>query len=595
MLFSLPYLLLSPTPLVSTLALAQSLSASQGSDPTTQFPSKPTPEQSPTDCQRTTASSQIDGLANRFVQIADWANQPEMSMKMLIERIGPLVFASLNPTRWPQIHEQARLARVPVITYHDILLQKQALSDVTPEELESHLQRIQAKGLTPISLDRLVSHLRTGLPLPAKPILLSFDDGYSSHYQYVYPLLKKYSYPATFSIHTDSVGQTTDGSHITWKELRQMAADPLVTVASYSVARPPDLRQLPDDKLQTEVVESKRILEAKLGVPIRYFTYPEGKYDARVANAVQMAGYQAALTMDDLEERFAGQSESLLAIGRMDQLNLEQAIAQAWGGPRLPSWNDGFDFTTAVERTQITINKTPLILIAGGRPVTIHAKSRYQVPEILAGTPAVAAVDGGFFSMKYLDSNVMIGPVLSQSDNRFTPGETGENLKSAGRPLVLMSPEGVIFTPFDPTKHNTLAGIQAEMPQVTDAFIAAAWLVKNSQPQPARTFGKLFDFDAVRHRAFWGINQAGQPTIGVTKQPLGSVALGVALAKAGFRDAVMLDSGGSTSLAYRGESLVEYVPRPVPHVVALVPPPPTTNPACVVAPIKNQAAEELPG
>ena len=579
MIFFLYFLI--PTSLVSALTLAYP-STSQGSEfPETQFPSKPTPGQSATDCKHPTAPRQIDSLAGRFVQLADWANQPEMSMKTLIERLGPLVVASLNPSPWPQIHEQARLARVPVITYHDVVPQKQALSDVTPEELESHLQRIQAKGLTPISLDRLISHLRTGLPLPAKPILLSFDDGYGSHHQYVYPLLQKYSYPAIFSIDTDSIEHAVK-SHLTWKELRQMAANPLVTIASQGVTHSPDLRQLPDDKLQTEVVESKRILEAKLGIPVRYFAYPEGKYDARVANSVQMAGYQAALTMNDLNERFAGQSESLLAVERVDQLSLEQAIAQAWGGPRLPSWNDGFDFTSAVERTEVTINKTPLILIAGGRPVTIHAKSRYQVPEILAGTPAVAAVDGGFFSMKYLDSNVMIGPVLSQSDNRFTPGEAGENLKSAGRPLVLMSPEEVMFTPFDPTKHNTLAGIQAEMPQVSDAFIAAAWLVKNGQPQSAVTFGKLFDFNAVRHRAFWGINQAGQPTIGVTKQPIGSVALGVALAKAGFRDAVMLDSGGSTSLAYQGESLVDYVPRPVPHVVALVPPPSTTNPACVM-------------
>jgi hypothetical protein len=43
----------------------------------------------------------------------------------------------------------------------------------------------------------------------------------------------------------------------------------------------------------------------------------------------------------------------------------------------------------------------------------------------------------------------------------------------------------------------------------------------------------------------------------------------------GLRDAVMLDSGASTSLAYEGVSLVGYTPRPVPHVVALFP---TENP-----------------
>ncbi|NJN85244.1 MAG: phosphodiester glycosidase family protein, partial [Leptolyngbyaceae cyanobacterium SL_7_1] len=59
--------------------------------------------------------------------------------------------------------------------------------------------------------------------------------------------------------------------------------------------------------------------------------------------------------------------------------------------------------------------------------------------------------------------------------------------------------------------------------------------------------------------------------------------LGEALAKAGFRDAIMLDSGASTSLAYQGESLVPYEPRPVPHVVALMPP---VDP-CAVVPVSQ--------
>ena len=234
-------------------------------------------------------------------------------------------------------------------------------------------------------------------------------------------------------------------------------------------------------------------------------------------------------------------------------------------------WGGGFDFTAPVKVTRVTINRNPLILISGGRPITIHAKSRYQLPQILAGTAAVAAVDGGFFSLHFLNSNEMIGPVFSQSENRFIPGQRAENLKSAGRPLVLISPQAVQFIPFNPVMHNTLAGIQAEMPDVTDAFVAAAWLVKDSQPRPTNSFGHLYGFDAARNRAFWGINQEGKPTIGVSTDLVDSVSLGAALAKAGFRDAVMLDSGASTSLAYQGKSLVvKYEPRPVPHAVALV-------------------------
>ncbi|NJL49520.1 MAG: phosphodiester glycosidase family protein, partial [Leptolyngbyaceae cyanobacterium SM2_5_2] len=204
--------------------------------------------------------------------------------------------------------------------------------------------------------------------------------------------------------------------------------------------------------------------------------------------------------------------------------------------------------------------------------VTIHADSRYQVPEILAGTNAVGAVDGGFFSLKFLDSNVMIGPVLSQSTRQFVPGNASENPRLNGRPLILIAPNQVSFVPFDAAQHNTLAGIYSALPGVTDAFVGAAWLVKDGHPQPASSFGTLFDFDARRHRAFWGINQAGQPVIGVSHTMVDSVELGILLHQAGLRDAVMLDSGASTSLAFRGESLVGYEPRPVPHVVALIPP-----------------------
>ncbi|HEY9847457.1 MAG TPA: polysaccharide deacetylase family protein, partial [Candidatus Caenarcaniphilales bacterium] len=376
--------------------------------------------------------------------------------------------------------ERARLARVPVIMYHDILPKKEVFFDVTPEEFKQHLKHIQANGLTPISLDQLITHLQTGLPLPAKPILLTFDDGYGGHYEYVYPLLRQYGYPAVFSIYTAKIGDNAGRSHVSWKQLQQMATDPLVTISAHSVTHPADLRILPNDQLQKEVVESKKRLEAELKIPIRYFTYPEGKYDARVAKKVREGGYLAALTMSNVEERFAGQSESLLAIERFGQSRLEDVIDQAWGGPQLPQWRSGFDFSSPVQRTELTVDNTSLILISGGSPITVHAKSRYQVSEIVAGTEAIAAVDGGFFSMERLDSNVMIGPVLSQSSGKFIPGNEGENHKLTRRPLVLMGPTAVKFISFNPIKHNTLAGVHAELPNVTDAFVAAAWLVKES-------------------------------------------------------------------------------------------------------------------
>jgi peptidoglycan/xylan/chitin deacetylase (PgdA/CDA1 family) len=458
--------------------------------------------------------------------------------------------------------------------YHDILLKKQVFFDVTPEEFEQHLQLIQAKGLTPISLDQLVLHLRTGTPLPTKPILLTFDDGYSGHYDHVYPLLKKYNYPAVYSIYTAKVGKKLGRSSLTWEQVRELAKDPLITIASHSVSHKV-MPTLSEEQVQFELQESKRILEAQLGIPIRYFTYPEGKYNEAIAKAVQAAGYEAALTMDDADERLAGQSESLLAIGRIGQSRIQEMVDVAWEGDiaMTPfSLSLGFDFYSPVRRLDAKIDDIPYVFVAGGKPITIHAKTRGQVQDIIAGTPAIAAVDGGFFSLEFLDSNAMLGPIISRTHGKFIPGKRGEIPFLEDRPLVLISETAVKFVPFKHRQHNTLEGIQAEMPDVKDAFVAAGWLVDNGQPQPLQRFGRLYDVNEARHRAFWGINNQGQPQIGVSVDPVGSVDMGKALAKAGFRHAVMLDSGASTSLAFKGESLVGYVPRPVPHAVGLVPP-----------------------
>jgi poly-beta-1,6-N-acetyl-D-glucosamine N-deacetylase len=508
----------------------------------------------------------------------------------LMDAVLPALSTQFSAQPFPTIHEQARLARVPVIMYHDILPTKEVFFDVTPEEFAADLQLIREKGLTPISLDQLVEHLATGTQLPEKPIVLSFDDGYAGHYTHVWPLLRQYGYPAVFAIYPSKVGRGFGRSSLTWEQLREMAADPLVTIASHSVTHPSDLRELPTAELLHEVVESKRILETELGRPIDHFVYPEGKYDQRVAHWAKLAGYQSALTMNDEVDRFAGQSLDLLSVDRIGQSRLEAMLDLVYGGPPTLTFGQTFNFNNPIQLHRLTTANVPLIFASGGQPTTVHADSRYQVWEIMNRTEAIAAVDGGFFSLEFLDSNDMIGPVYSQSTQQFVPANQAENRSIVGRPLVLISSSTVEFVAYDPLKHNTLKGLRAEMPDVTDAFVAAAWLVKDGRPRSSYTFGDLFDFDAARDRAFWGIDQAGQPVVGVSGDYVDSVAFGEALSQVGLRDAVMLDSGASASLAYRGESMMSYEPRPVPHIVALLPPQPilATAASCTVVSQQSQ-------
>lgn len=505
---------------------------------------------------------------------------PESELRQTFDQLKPDWQKQLATAPFPQLHARSKLAKTPVMMYHDILPEKQVFFDVTPEELEAHFQLIKKNGLTPIRLDQLVENLKRGVPLPPKPIVLTFDDGYEGHYKYVYQLMKKYQFPATFAIYPSKVGTKKGRSSLTWAQLKEMAADPLVTIASHSVTHPSDLRELSDQKLQTEVVESKRILEEKLGISIKHFVYPEGKNDDRVQQAVKQAGYASAWTMSDETNRFAQESDNLLNIARIGQSQLELVMEKATGGPPLTFAREGSNFNAPVELTKTTVNEVPLIMAFGGKPKTFHAKSRYQVSEIIANSKAIAAVDGTFFSLEFLDSNKMIGPILSQSTGKFVPGNASENRKLEGRPLVLINDRTVKFIPFNPDLHNTREGLEQALTGVTDAFVAGAWLVKDGQPRTAEMFKGLYGFDAERDRAFWGVDWADRPMVGVTGDMVNSVKLSEVLSQAGLRDVVMLDSGASASLVYKGESMMGYIPRPVPHAIALMPPEPPQASTC---------------
>ncbi|MGF1492344.1 MAG: polysaccharide deacetylase family protein [Microcoleaceae cyanobacterium] len=514
---------------------------------------------------------------------------PEIALAHLVQSLGTQVISQLNVSPWPTIHDRARLAKVPVMMYHDILPKKIVSFDLTIKEFNRHLELIKENGLTPISLDQLVEHLRTGSALPEKPIVLTFDDGYIGHYEVVYPLLKKYNYPAAFSIYTDKIdGKIVGRSTLTWEQIQEMAADPLITIVSHGVTHPKSLTELSDYQLKQEIFRSKEILYNRLGVPIRYFTYPEGYYDERVSAWLKAAGYQAALTMEKTRSRFSSESKSLLAIDRFGQAGIERAVSEASGGlVKLSQWSSGFNFQSPVTPHTVLINEIPLTFVSGGQPMTVLSDERQPLEEMMQESPAIAAVDGAFFSLKHWKP-IMIGPIVSQDSGEFLPGNRSEYPKLKGRPLVLIGEQSVQFIPFDPVKHNSMAGIKQELPNLTDAFVGAGFLVRDFQPQSLESFGNLFDVNEPRHRAFWGIHHSGQPMIGVSTDRVGSVFLGELLAQAGFRDAVMLDSGASTSLAYAGESLVtKYVPRPVPHMVGLMEPQ-QTEPSCQVAKLSTE-------
>lgn len=126
--------------------------------------------------------------------------------------------------------------------FHDIVRRKDVWFDTTVEEFRAQLEAIRAAGATPITIDQFHEHLKNGAPLPAKPILLTFDDGYLGHLENAYPLLKEFNYPAVFFVHTAYVGVLTGKPHMDWDQIKQIDSEGLVSIQSHTITHPADLR-----------------------------------------------------------------------------------------------------------------------------------------------------------------------------------------------------------------------------------------------------------------------------------------------------------------------------------------------------------------
>jgi peptidoglycan/xylan/chitin deacetylase (PgdA/CDA1 family) len=180
---------------------------------------------------------------------------------------------------------------VPILMYHCISAGNNTLY-VEPKRFALQLRNLLKQGYTPITARELVNSWFSGTPLPSRPIVLTFDDGYRDNYTNAYPLLKKYHVKATLFVITGAVGRP---NYLTWPQIQEMEKSGLVDVESHSVHHP-DMSNLTPEQAKMELTVSKAMLEAHLHKPVTMFAYPMGKYRPFLFPILREAGYQAAFT-----------------------------------------------------------------------------------------------------------------------------------------------------------------------------------------------------------------------------------------------------------------------------------------------------------
>jgi peptidoglycan/xylan/chitin deacetylase (PgdA/CDA1 family) len=193
-------------------------------------------------------------------------------------------------------------AALPVLMYHSVSeappASARALS-VRPAVFGAQLGYLRREGFTGLTFGELGRRRRTGEPLPARPIVLTFDDGYADLIEEALPKLIEHGFPATVFVTTGwlrdagrGAAGTAPGRMLSWAQLAKLAAAG-IEVAAHSHSHP-QLDQISGTRLRADLGDCKQLLEDRLGRPVRSLAYPYGYSSKRVRTVAREIGYLQA-------------------------------------------------------------------------------------------------------------------------------------------------------------------------------------------------------------------------------------------------------------------------------------------------------------
>ncbi|MFH8345685.1 polysaccharide deacetylase family protein [Streptomyces sp. NPDC018045] len=209
---------------------------------------------------------------------------------------------------------------VPILMYHAVAhAPARATLDlsVTPEAFAEQMAVLDDGGFTPLTTAGLAAAWRRGGPLPERPVLITFDDGYEGVHRHALPALVRYGFAATCFVSTGWLRGPYDtggglDTMLDWDQVRRLAAAG-VEIGGHSHTHP-QLDQLSDDRLWFEVTRCKQLVADELGAPPVSFAYPYGYSSHRVRRAVRGAGFRQSLAVGNT---LAGRCQGPYALARL--------------------------------------------------------------------------------------------------------------------------------------------------------------------------------------------------------------------------------------------------------------------------------------
>jgi peptidoglycan/xylan/chitin deacetylase (PgdA/CDA1 family) len=187
---------------------------------------------------------------------------------------------------------------VPVLMYHVIAAPPSGAPYpglyVTPQEFTAQMEALKRAGWAAVTLDQVRAYWADGARLPTgKPIVITFDNGYHSQYAQALPVLRRLGWVADENIQLTGLPPSQGG--MTSGQVRALVrAGWELDTQGMSHA---DLATSDPAELRYQIVTARRLLRREYGVPVNWFCYPSGQYNAAVIAAVRAAGFVGSTTV----------------------------------------------------------------------------------------------------------------------------------------------------------------------------------------------------------------------------------------------------------------------------------------------------------
>lgn len=245
--------------------------------------------------------------------------------------------------------EKSTQVALPILMYHHILKEPSRLNDYTisPEEFRGDIVYLKEQGYSFVVMEDVIGFVKEGTPLPPKPVMITFDDGYESFHEYAFPILKELNVKAVFSVvgkYADQYSQTEDHhirySHATWNQLCQMQESGLVEIQNHSYdlhtndqGRQGARRKSGEDLaaytqlLCADLGKLQDLCDEYLGMKPTAFTYPFGYIGKDTEPILKDLGFVAALTCEEKVNYLTGEEEQLFHLRRFNRPHGKSAEA----------------------------------------------------------------------------------------------------------------------------------------------------------------------------------------------------------------------------------------------------------------------------